>query len=103
MIGSHKEIQIKPRLFLTAGEDYIGPEYLEMPLSPPRIQQENGSFLIGSRLDLNCTSALSYPPIYLQWLVNNREVSCLLKTTGVLESWPERIRVFDLVRIGTTT
>lgn len=57
------------------GEDYIGPEYLEMPLSPPRIQQESGSFLIGSRLDLNCTSVLSYPPIYLQWLVNNREVS----------------------------
>lgn len=57
------------------GEDYIGPEYLEMPLSPPRIQQENGSFLIGSRLDLNCTSVLSYPPVYLQWLVNNREVS----------------------------
>ena len=46
-----------------------------MPLNPPKIKQENGSFLVGSKLDLNCTSVLSFPPVYLQWLINNREVS----------------------------
>ena len=56
-----------------------------MPLSPPRIQQESGSFLVGSGLDLNCTSAPSYPPTYLQWLVNNREVSCFLNVSLDIE------------------
>lgn len=67
--------------FYFEGEDFYGQEFSTLdrngqilPILPPRIEQQSGSFVVGSNLTLMCSSTPSFPPVYLQWFINGREV-----------------------------
>lgn len=48
--------------------DYIG------SIGPPSIHGYASRYQIGDNLHLNCSSYYAYPPAYIEWFVNDREV-----------------------------
>ncbi|XP_046388656.1 uncharacterized protein LOC124157724 [Ischnura elegans] len=43
--------------------------------SDPEIWGRKTSYLVGEKLEINCTSSPSHPPAHITWLVNERQVS----------------------------
>lgn len=44
-------------------------------LIAPQIHGISSRYSINDNLEVNCTSAVSHPPPYLEWLVNNKQVN----------------------------
>ncbi|XP_071453670.1 uncharacterized protein [Hetaerina americana] len=43
--------------------------------SDPEIWGRKSSYLVGEKLEINCTSSPSHPPAHITWLVNERQVN----------------------------
>lgn len=49
--------------------------YSDGRASPPQIIGHDFNYTIGDMLAVNCSADLAYPPPYLQWFINGKEVT----------------------------